>query len=289
VSQPTARRRHLGRVLRKAREDAQLTQTAVAKELGCGQGKINKIETTLVAISIDELDKLIALYQVTEEKAGELRDLASQDQLDGPRRTNLSRAWSAFEQLRDLEQDASEIRCWHGERIPKPLQSEFYMLSQHSERLPTAEVVQLVRQLEARARIFTVVNPPHYRVILSESSFLRMPGGPSLRLVIDQAEHLLNLMSRYHRFALRILTFQAAIPFVDTDFQIVRFAGDERDFAYTETAGGARAFEREDELKLFDAHWNDLCSAALDQDDTKNFLQKLVSDSKLALEAEENG
>src|SRR2546423_5099692 len=100
VSRPTARRRHLGRALRKAREGAQLTQSAVAKELGCGQGKVNKIETTLVAISMAELDKMIEIYRIPDERAAELRELASQDQAHGPRRTNLSPAWSAFDHFR---------------------------------------------------------------------------------------------------------------------------------------------------------------------------------------------
>jgi transcriptional regulator with XRE-family HTH domain len=286
---PTARRRQLGRALRKAREDAGLTQSAVARELGCGQGKVNKIETTLVAISMDELERLIALFGVPDDKAAELRELAIEDQIDGPRRTSTSPAWSAFEQLRDLEQDAREILCWHGERIPKPLQSEYYMLQQHgSDTKTTADVVRLVRQLEARAKIFTVDDPPFYRVILSESSFRRMPGGPSPRLVVDQVEHLLDLMSRYEKFTLQVLTFEASVRFTDTDFQIVHFAGDEPGFAYIEAAGGARTFDRDDELKMFDAHWHELRNAALNAADTKAFLKDLVNDSRLELKAEGN-
>jgi transcriptional regulator with XRE-family HTH domain len=288
VSGPTARRRYLGRALRKARKEANLTQSAVAKELNCGQGKINKIETTLVAISMDELDKLITIYRVPAERAAELRDLASQDQAEGPRRTALSRVWSAFEQLRDREQDASEILCWHSERIPKPLQSEFYMLQQHQDDVrTTADVVRLIRQLEARSRIFTIDNPPRYRVILSESSLRRMPGGAPPRLVVDQVEHLLGLMSTFAHFTLQILTFAADVAYVDTDFQVLRFGGEEPDFCYIEGAGGAKTFERAEEVRMFADHWQELHEAALDQNDTKLFLEELVTLSKLAWDAEE--
>lgn len=285
---PTARRRQLGRALRKAREDAGLTQSAVAKELGSGQGKINKIETTLVSISLVELDTMIVLYGIDDEKAAELRELVSQDHREGPKRTS-SPAWSAFEQLRDLEQDADEILCWHGERIPKPLQSEYYMLRQHhADRKPTGEVVQLVRQLEARARIFTIDDPPFYRVILSESSLRRMPGGASPRLVVDQVEHLLDL-TIHERFTLQILTFRADIRFVDTDFQILHFTGDEPDFAYIEAPGGARTFDRAEEVQEFEAHWSDLQVAALSPTDSKMFLEELAKNAKAEWDAEENG
>jgi transcriptional regulator with XRE-family HTH domain len=290
VSKPTARRRQLGRALRKAREQADLTQSAVARQLGCGQAKINKIETTLVAISLDELEKLIELYGIPELKAAELRSLASQDLADGPRRTVASPAWSAFEHLRDLEQDARDIMCWHGERIPKPLQSEYYLLKQHHADTKTpADVVRLVRQLEARARIFTIDNPPLYRVILSESSLRRMPGGHSPKLVVDQVEHLLGLINRHERLRLQILTFQAKISFVDTDFEVLRFASDETDFAYIEAAGGARTFDRAEEINRFEEHWRELSAAALTLGETRWYLERLLDESKKEWAAEENG
>jgi len=285
---PTARRLQLGRALRKVREEARLTQSAVAKELGCGQAKINKIETTLVAISPAELEKLIDLYAIPADKAAELKELVSLDHADSPRRTSASPAWSAFEQLRDLEQDAQEILCWHSERIPRPLQSEYYMLRQHHpDTTTTADVVRLLRELEARARVFTVDDPPYYRAILSESSLCRMPGGSSPKLVVDEVEHLLTLMSRHERLVLQILTFHADVRFVDTDFQILHFAGDEPAFAYIESPGGARSFGRPEELKKFEAHWHELHTAALTPEHSKSYLEELVKESKAAWEAEE--
>lgn len=289
MSGPTARRKQLGRALRKAREEARLTQIGVAKLLGCGQAKINKIETTLVAISPAELDRLITIYEMPEEQAAELRELVSQDLADAPRRTRSSPAWSAFDELRDLEQDAREILCLHGERIPKPMQSEHYMLQQHQSDTKTApDVVRLLRQREARSRIFTLDDPPRYRVILSESALHRMPGGQSPQLVVDQVEHLLDLMAKYERFELQILTYQADVRFVDTDFQILHFASDEPDFAYIEAPGGAHKFDRPEDLKLFAEHWYELHASALTRDDTITYLSKLAKQSKAAWQTAEN-
>lgn len=287
---PTGRRRQLGRELRKARKNKGLTQAGVAKQLGCGQAKINKIETTLVAISLDELNQMIRIYEIGAEKAADLIALASLDHANGPRRTSASVAWSAFDQLHLLEQDAREILCLHSDRIPGPLQSEQYMLQQHHpDAKTTPDVVQLLRERKARARIFTVDDPPRYRVILSESSLRRMPGGTAPRLVVDQIEHMLDLMHRHPQLELRILTFQAKIGFVDTDFQLLHFDGEEPDFAYIESAGGARKFERPEEIKAFEDHWYDLHAAALDRTATVHFLEELVKESKEFWKTSENG
>jgi transcriptional regulator with XRE-family HTH domain len=266
-------RRQLGRELRKARTEAKLTQSAIAAILGCGQGKINKIETTLVAVSRAELELMLKAYQLPEDKADDLRRLAVHDRIR--RRRNSVLTSPAFEELSDRESDATEVLCWHSERIPGPLQSEHYMFQQFNTNAGTYDVVQLARRRLARTRVFTVENPPHYQVILSESSLYRMPGGRSPELVVDQAEHLLTCMKSYARLTLRILTFDAPVPYVDSDFVVLRF-NDEDDFAYLEYPGGARILTKPKELAHFEEHWRELRDAALSTEDSMQFLDQLA-------------
>ena len=274
----TARRKQLGRLLRTAREAARLTQKAVATELGCGQAKINKIETTLVAIDPPELEKMIKLYAVPPDNAAELRKLAELDQQDGPARTKFSTTFAAYDELSEVETEASEIRCWHSERLPGPLQSEIYRLKQHQLQ-PTDDeaVTHVLRELTARTKVFTVPNPPRYRVILSESSLHRMPGGRTTEMVVDQAGHLLNLMDTYPRLELRILTFDADIPYVDTDFEHLMFDDAARtEFVYIEYPGGTRKCRSARELKECRKHWAALEAAALDVAASREFLKGLT-------------
>jgi transcriptional regulator with XRE-family HTH domain len=266
-------RRQLGRELRKARTEARLTQSAIAAVLGCGQGKINKIETTLVAVSRAELEKMLEAYRVPADKAADLRRLAVQDRMR--RRRNGVQSSPAFEQLSDRESDATEVLCWHSERIPGPLQSEHYMYQQFNTNSDSLDVVQLARRRLARTHLFTVDDPPHYQVILSESSMHRMPGGRSPELVVDQAEHLLTCVKNYPRLSLRILTFDAPVPCVDSDFVLLRFDGDD-DFAYIEYPGGARIFTRPRELAMFEDHWRELRDAALGTEESIQFLEHLA-------------
>lgn len=276
------RRKQLGRLLRRAREAVGLTQKAVAAELGCGQAKINKIETTLVAIDPPELEKLIGLYRVPPEEADELRTLARLDQQDGPARTKHVPTLAAFDDLSDAETEASEIRCWHSERIPGPLQSQIYRIEQHQLQRTDDDAVTLVlRELTARTKVFTVPNPPRYRVILSESSLHRMPGGRTPEMVIDQATHLLTLMAEHKTLELRILPFSADIPYVDTDFQHLMFDNDERpEFVYIEYPGGTRRYKSTHELKACREHWAQLDAAALDVTQSRDFLNRLIASAE---------
>jgi transcriptional regulator with XRE-family HTH domain len=279
----TDRRTQLGVALRNARKRAQLTQSAVAEQLKCGQGKINKIETTLVAIKPNDLEKMISLYQASGAEADQWRQLAAQDQLDGPKRRSRSN-WAAFEQFSGLEPDATEILCWHSERLPGPLQSEHYMLQQHDpETLTSDDVLRLIRRRKARARIFTVDEPRLYRAVLSESSLHRMPFGGSPNLLIDQIEHLLKLTEDHEHVELHILPFDAPIRFVDTDFVILCFEGDQSDCSYIEYPAGSRLIEGREDVEKFREHWHRLRDAALSTEETTALLMKLVTKARAEL------
>jgi transcriptional regulator with XRE-family HTH domain len=275
IEDATARRQLLGRRLRRLRTDIGLTQAEVATRLGCGQSKINKMERTLCGISPEALSTLIELYEVAPDKEAELRKLVAQDRKNGPPRTSMS----AFTVLSDLELEAAEIRCWHSERIPGPLKSQLYALKQWGPGLTRNKVTEVLRRQMNRVRVLTMPNPPRYRAVLSESSLHRMPGGRTPEMVIDQAAHLLRLMTDHEQLELRILPFTADIPFVDSDFQLLMFNNSEfSDFAYIECPGGSRTCEKKHELDKFDAHWTALNAAALDVTDTRIFLTRLLEE-----------
>lgn len=269
----TARRCQLGRLLRRARTDAGLTQTAVAERLGCRQAKINKIETTLVSICPPDIARLIEIYGVDEQLATELQHLAALDQEKGPARTRYP-ANSAFTDLSELEPDAKEVHCWHSERLPGPLQSEPYMLKVHKDLITgRGAVTQYLRQWTARGRVFTVPNPPRYHGILSESSLRRIPGRYTTALLSEQIEYLIRLIDTHEHVDLRILPFDADVSYVDTDFEILRFADrNQPDFAYIEYPSGSKKFKGQKEIREFQAHWDMLEAAALSRAETRDFL-----------------
>jgi hypothetical protein len=218
---------------------------------------------------MQDLAGLIELYAVSESKAAELHALAVQDLKNGPTRTTMS----AFTELSDRELEAAEIRCWHSERIPVPLQAETYTIRQWGPALTDEAVLEVLRMRRARMQ---VLERTRYRVVLSESSLYRMPGGRTADMVDDQARHLLDLMSAHKGLEVRILPFEADISFVDSDFQLL--LSDEStfsNFAYIEYPGGSRVCKKAGELTAFGDHWSTLNAAALDRTATTEFLNGL--------------
>lgn len=275
----TARRQQLGRLLRRAREAAELTQTYVAGKLGCGQAKITKIETTLVGISLPELAILIDLYELPAHEAAELRRLTELDQQNGPARTKHSTSPAAFGELTELEPEAREIRCWHSDRIPGTLQSQMYVLAQHESEFAAnnAEVTRVLRAWTARTKLFTMENPPRYRAILSESSLRRIRASRATQLGVDQSEHLVKLIDRHQQLELQILLFDAEIDYVDSDFQHLMFDGDRHgEFVYIEYPGASRKCKSEPVLAKCREEWEKLSAAALDLSESREFLNKIA-------------
>ena len=96
----------------------------------------------------------------------------------------------------------------------------------------------------SEAGLLTAARAPRYRVILSESSLHRMPGGRRPTLVEDQAQHLLDLDDDHEHVSIQILTYEADIPYLDPDFTVLEFDGTRpgahKDTVYVEYATEGR-------------------------------------------------
>lgn len=272
----------LGQELRRLRKAAGLTQVGAAGRLGFSQPKVNKIETRTNAISPADLERMLEVYRVAPEARLRLRQLSTQ--ASGGRVRAALVPSVAFRRYLDAEREAVEIQAWNGERIPGPLQSEAYMLKQH-ESVDGVVVAALLRRRRDRAGLFVQERPPLYRVILSESALLRMPGGYSPAAVFDIASHLLGLAETHSRLQLQILPFRAAVSFVDSDFVTLRFASGSgrKDFAYLEYPGGGIEKKDARTVRACRADWVRYHEAALSVDDTKKFLEKVIEDVRQQL------
>ncbi|MBE9375390.1 helix-turn-helix domain-containing protein [Saccharopolyspora sp. HNM0983] len=280
----TSRRRQLGNELRRARIAAAMTQQDVAELLACGQGKVNKIESGAVAVKMADLNRMLDAFGAAPSEADLMRDLA---------RANTSQRgqWSGyrsavpqwFRTFTDLEPAASEILSWHGERIPGPLQSEHYMLTQFGENR-SYDVTSLLRNRLDRKQVFDLPRPPAYRFILGEGAFLRIPGGQKPSVVLDQLEHLLDLERRYPKVSVHVLPFTARLAHIPNDFTLMRFADGTRDFAFVEHVAGGLYLDDQDDFELFVDAWDKLRGAALERSDSVDHLQKLADEHRAEID-----
>ncbi|WP_020669607.1 helix-turn-helix domain-containing protein [Amycolatopsis nigrescens] len=275
ASTVTSRRKQLGNELRHARNAAKMTQQQVADVLGCTQGKVNKIESGSVGVKLGDVRTMLDAFGVNGDESEALMNLARA--AAGQRG-----AWSGyrsvvphwFRTFTDLEPAAAEIMTWHGERIPGPLQSEHFMLKQFTEAGAT-DVTSLVRNRLDRKAVFDQQQPPYYRFILSEAALRRAPGGVAPAVMLDQVEHLLEL-DRRARVYVHVLPFGARLAAVPNDFTIMRFADRTRDFVYIEHSAGGMYLDEPKDFQLFVDSWDRLRGAALERQDTRQFLKELA-------------
>ena len=273
----TSRRRQLGNEIRRAREAAGMTQQDVADLLGCRQGKINKIEAGNVSVNLTDLKRMLEAFGTDPAGSEVMVELARNSSQRGQWSGYRSAVPNWFRTFTDLEPAASEILSWKGERISGPLQSEHYMLTQFTQARAT-DVTSLVRNRMDRKKIFDQARPPFYRFILSEAAFSRMPGGPNPAVALDQVEHLLELDRKYPKVFVHVLPFDAKLSHVPSDFTIMRFSDATTDFVFVEHAAGGIYIDDEDDFELFLDSWDRLRGAALERNETAEFLQTLAED-----------
>lgn len=265
--------RQLGRELRKLRKAARLTQVEAARSLGYGQAKITKIEHSTLRVSAEDLEQMLTVYQASPEQAEVLRQLRENQR--ARRSADTPRLWPAYEEFTDWEMNARSVLAWHSEGIPVILRSEPYMLRGVRNHPGTPEqVIELLRRRKARTKVLFTDGPLDYQIILSESALLRMPGGHCPDLVVEQVEHMINLVHKSKLLTVRVLPFNAPLDFVDSDFVLLRFppAAGMKDFAYIEYVSGARNISAPREVDRFEEHWNRLRDAALSPDDSLEFM-----------------
>ncbi|MGH3623189.1 MAG: helix-turn-helix domain-containing protein [Sciscionella sp.] len=276
----TPQRRRLGNEIRRIRKAARMTQQQAADRLGCGQGKINKIESGYTSVKRIDLVLLLDAFGVLPSEAEAIVALAEIDDHAAHRgRWSGHRAavpnW--FRTFTDLEPVAVEILSWHGERIPGPLQSEHYMLKQFTEDR-AADITALVRNRRERRRVFEQEVPPYYRFVLGEGALRRMPGGPNRVVALDQVEYLVELATTYPKVFIHLLPFDARLSHVENDFTIMRFADGTRTLAFVEHAAGGMTTEDETEVGLFVNAWDLVRGAALGCHETAERLEKLAEE-----------
>lgn len=276
----------LGGEIRRVRDSAKLSQKALGDALNCTQGKINKLEDGSNRVKLPELEKIIEACGVGEEHAGTLREMAYKiealpNSLAQPSVPN----W--FMKFAVLEAAAAEVFSWHTERLPGLLQTEHYMHKQFSAAgVAGGELARHWRARRSRKEIFDLDQPPKYHFVLGESSLYRTPGGFSPFVVWDQAQHLAEL-GKHDHVTVQVLPFTAEIPFVPTDFTVMSFAAEhKRDYVYIEHPAGGTEIKGDPDIQQFHSARQRLVAAALDPDESREFLTEVVARSRRMSESE---
>lgn len=197
----TARSRRLGKQLRRAREDQQLSQDGVvervnslAPERPLSTTIVSRVESGLTRLEPDQLGKLIKVLNISAAAAAELEDL---------RRRAGQRGW--WQEYSDIIPEPLEMLAEHGEDAITARSYDYAFVQGYLQTRRYAEAVvdsarafvrplDVDRHVDLRMRRQKRLDDPEFEgltAVMAEDVLHRVVGGPVV--MHEQLKHLLQV------------------------------------------------------------------------------------------------
>ncbi len=281
---PVFHRRRLRAGLRKARENADLTQCQAAWDLGWSLSKLIRIEAGSVRVAVTDLKAMLALYHVThDDTVSRLTEAArgSKNKGGGPwRNPYRDLVTSPYDWYLGLERAASSICAMHPSLVPELAQTPDYATGLLPGARTTAELNHLTG-LRARrqANLSGEPGPRQLTIILAEEALHRQVSGPAVMRA--QLRYLLDITGR-ETATIQILPFSAGVhpglllgPSV-----LMGFADPGEDMLFTEDPIGHLvshdALYEQDVVARFSGHFEAMRRLALPGDQARALISELI-------------
>lgn len=275
----TLRRRKLGKELRRARENAGMSQKDVTKEARLQPGTISKIENGRQAILPRNVKLILQACGVGAPTMDTLIRLAEESDDVG--------WWMAFSDTIpdwfatyvDLESDADQIWKYTSELVDGLLQTPEYAEAVARAAFPNITDDELRRSVELRTTRQTLLdgeNPAELHVVTSEAALRWEVGGEET--MRNQLHHLVT-MARRPNVHFQVLPFSVgAHPGMKCPFVLLRFPEgfDDMDCVYLENENGELWQERPGDIARYSDVFDRLRATALSPEETISFIDSLV-------------
>jgi transcriptional regulator with XRE-family HTH domain len=166
----------IGRELRRIREAAGLSGSAVARELGWSQPKVSRVETGRFGASLGEVAALLDFYGVAEEVRAEILSWVARH--DGAAGTWVVRAGGPARRQGEVSAAETRVKAllqYQALWFPGLLQSPDYAVAiARAGRFAKPQSIADRRQ--ARQRDLRSAQAVKYRVVIEEGALTRSPG-----------------------------------------------------------------------------------------------------------------
>jgi uncharacterized protein DUF5753/helix-turn-helix protein len=272
---PTIRKRSLSRKLVELRKACGLTTTQVQRQLSWSASKLNYIEKAKwIEPNSDAVADLCELYGVEGRERDALITLAREGRQRG--------WWSKFSdvfsnELPGFEAGASVIRTFETTFIPGLLQVPAY-IELVTRAAGISDPAETSRHVDARVARQEILardpGPCRLHAIIDENAVLRITD-PAIRR--DQLSRLAEITSRPN-VDVQLLPVTAGIyPGAGGVFTYLEFPDPtERDVVYLETTIDDRMLEETDELETYRLRFEQLTTAALNPEQTRDHLKQQI-------------
>ena len=285
---PTVRRRELGALLRRLREEKNLTVKQATEHLLCSPSKISRIETGQRGATLRDVRDLCDLYGVTNaNERDRLMTLAREGKQQGWWQSyDLPYATPAYV---GLEAEATRVKDYDSAVIPGLLQTSDYFRALHDDPLPepaepTSEVIE--QRIEARLirqQLLHNQDGPslQFWAILDEAVLHRVIGGA--RVMRGQLMHVVKMM-QLPNVTVQVIPFDAGPhPALDSTFNILEFPEPVPDLVYIEGLAGFLFLEKAEDLQRYQRVFEHLSKKALTADQSADLMSTMARRYESAL------
>lgn len=189
---PEAAQLRVGEQLRRIRESAGLSGSAVARELGWSQSKVSRVETGRFGASLEEVAQLLNYYDVPEEVRAEiLGSVARHEGMGGAWVVRAGGSPRRQAEVATVEARVAKLSQYSTLWFPGLLQSAEYAaaIAKSGRFGPSGAFVERRQQRQETLRSRKDVT---YLVILEEQALTLSPGAASL--MPAQLRHVLDLI-----------------------------------------------------------------------------------------------
>jgi len=273
---PTLRRRELGFLLRRLRNDRGLSVEEVTARLLISATKVSRLETGRAGASPRDIRDLCDLYQVT--------DPAERERLMALAREGKQRAWwqryaLPYATYVGLEAEATSISDYNSDVVTGLFQVEDYARAIFEVAEPPLDRSTIEQRVEARIKrqvLLTQDDGPMFHCILDESALRHNVGGSAVMRA--QLERIIEVAS------LPKVTFQlipleiGAHPAMDSTFVILEFEEPTvNDVVYVEGLVGNIYFESTTDLNRYKQMFSRLRSIALSPEGSITLVTRIAA------------
>ncbi|MEU4859679.1 helix-turn-helix transcriptional regulator [Kitasatospora aureofaciens] len=270
----TVRRRRLGGVLRKLREERKLTAEVVAEATGMSQPKLTRIETAHTAAKIEDVNKLLDYYGCDDEdfRAGLIAITK-----DGSKRG----WWLSYRDVLHatatdlilLESDASTLRTYEPAFIPGLFQTPEYarVVIDRLRTESSGTVEDMVQVRMARQSILTRPNPVQVWAVIHETALCANANRPDI--MSAQLDKLVSL-SRLSNVNIQVMPAGAAIhPGMAGAFALLGFPQRaDLDVVLAEGLISSLWVEHPNDVEIYRAKFQEITAEALPVDSSLDFI-----------------
>ncbi|MFJ6086911.1 helix-turn-helix domain-containing protein [Streptomyces sp. NPDC092369] len=276
---PSLNRRKLRLTLRRAREQAGLSQREAAERVEWSQSKLIRVENGTVGVSVSDLRALLALYDVTDP--GQVEELEQ-----AARGSKGPSWWSGFHevvtpqfaQYLGYEGAADSLHTYHPIVVPGHLQTRAYaealLAPRDLEEDRCRRVVDL--RMERKQRMFDDSGRPACEFVLDEAAVRRQIGGKEV--LGQQLGHLLEL-ARRPQVSIRVLPFEAGAHYSTLGSFVLLGFPDDDDLLYLEHAAGSMTGG--EDLRLLARYqecFRTITDKALDESQSADLISRVQQD-----------